>query len=356
MTREDLFRAIGEVEEIRLARCENLSTSNVTALEEGKMKQKTRKSRPLRLVLIAAVLVCMLAAIAMVSAAPEVQLDPYETPEAMLEAVFGINGYPGEEGKVYRPEDWAVNTQHIPSYQREELDMALAEKLVISCIYEVNGSVTGNGYTVTVEAAVYDPVTDVGVLYYSIENPAGVTGYELQNDGEVWWPEGGPVSLNYPSETYIDTACTTDTKLCIVEYFIYGQKLQNSMRGETLCLTLRGTESTLEIPVSGRSGMETAVFGNGAVRLSPIGIVLDGRMMDMLTGRELLIGSLVIRYADGSEYVVTAPAPEADGPETMNYAYSFTVEEGTVTFALNRIVDVEQVVSVVIDGIEFLAD
>lgn len=356
MTREDLFRAVGEVEELRLARSENRSASNVTALEEGNMKQKTTKRRPLRLILVAAAMVCLIAAAALVSAAPELQLDPYETPEAMLEAAFGINGYPGEEGNVYRPEDWAVNTQHIPSYQREDLDMALAEKLVAPCIYEVNESVTGNGYTVTVEAAVYDPVTDVGLLYYSIENAAGVTGYELQNDGEVWWPEGGPVSLNYPSETYIDTACTTDTKLCIVEYFVYGQKLQNAMRGETLCVTLQGAETAIEVPVSGRGGMKTAVFGNGAVRLSPIGVVLDGRMMDMLTGRELLIGSLVIRYADGSEYVVAAPAAEADGPETMNYAYGFTVEEGTLTFALNRIVDVEQVVSVVIDGIEFLAD
>lgn len=356
MKREDLFLAIGEVEESRLARCENLSASNVTALEDGIMKTNTKKRRPLRLMLIAAVMVAMIAAIALVSAAPEPQLNPYENSKAMLEAAFGINGYPGEEGKVYQPDDWAVNMQYIPSYQREELDMALAEKLVAPCVYEVNGIVTGNGYTVTVEAAVYDPVTDVGLLYYSIENAAGVTGYELQNNGEIWWPEGGPVSLNYPSETYIDTARTTDTKLCVVKYFIYGQKLQNSMRGKALCVNIRGTETVLEVPVSGRSGMKTAVFGNGAVRLSPIGVVLDGRMMDMLTGRELLIGSLVIRYADGSEYVVEAPATEADGPSTMNYAYGFTVEEGTLTFALNRIVDVEQVVSVAVDGIEFPVD
>lgn len=56
MTREDLFRAIGEVEESRLARCENLRASNVNILEVEKMN---RKRITLRLVLIAAIVACL---------------------------------------------------------------------------------------------------------------------------------------------------------------------------------------------------------------------------------------------------------------------------------------------------------
>ena len=58
MTREDLFEAIGQVEEERLARCECDMPSNETELEEYDMRTSRR---PIRMMLIAAVLVGLLA-------------------------------------------------------------------------------------------------------------------------------------------------------------------------------------------------------------------------------------------------------------------------------------------------------
>lgn len=379
MTREDLFLAIGEVEESRLSRCENLSASNVTALEEGTMKQKTTKRRPLRLVLIAAVMVCMIAAVALVSAAPEVQLDPYETPEPMLEAAFGINGYPHEDGAVYLPEG-EVNTVHIPAYDRVALDQDLAKESVSLYIYKIGESQTHNGDTLTVEAAVFDPVSGVGVLYYSIENPNGVTGYALQKNGEIWWPEGERIYVNYPSKGYIATAATTDEKLYVVEYYAFSDDLRDDMktliqqagdaglqemipeilqevRGEVIRVSLRGADVKIDVPVDGMGGMEAISLGDNAVWLSPIGIRLYGQKLDMLNeAGELLLDSLVIRYADGSEYIIDRDSADANKPSTMNYAYGVQESDGVLIYALNRIVDVEQVASVVVNGIEFPVD
>lgn len=57
MTREDLFHAIGEAEESRLAHSEIMGSSNVFALEEGNGKHKKRI--PLRFALIAAIVACL---------------------------------------------------------------------------------------------------------------------------------------------------------------------------------------------------------------------------------------------------------------------------------------------------------
>lgn len=65
MTREDLFKAIGQVEEHRLARCD--APSGIVRLEGDDMENKTKKrpaGRMLRNVLVAAVVVALLAATA----------------------------------------------------------------------------------------------------------------------------------------------------------------------------------------------------------------------------------------------------------------------------------------------------
>lgn len=64
MTREDLFEAIGHMEEERLARCENTEPSNIMFLEGNDMENNTKK-RPLgrmaRNLLIAAVVMALMA-------------------------------------------------------------------------------------------------------------------------------------------------------------------------------------------------------------------------------------------------------------------------------------------------------
>lgn len=91
MTREDLFQAIGQVEESRLARCD--TPSGVIHLEGNDMEDKAKKrpcSRILRNVLVAAVVIAMLAVTAV--AAPAV----YE----------GITGaWHTEEWVFYSPTD-----------------------------------------------------------------------------------------------------------------------------------------------------------------------------------------------------------------------------------------------------------
>lgn len=112
MTREDLFAAIGDVEESRLARGENMSSSNVTHLEGNEMTNATKrpKGRILRNTLVAALIVVMLATT--VLAAPIV-----------YRAVFGTVT---DTYEMYTPTDAAGNSDRKDSHEIE-LEIELNE-------------------------------------------------------------------------------------------------------------------------------------------------------------------------------------------------------------------------------------
>ena len=99
MTREDLFLAIGEASESRLARSEwtAVSPSLETQMEGQNMKKTISFKRVIRNVLVAALIVSMLA----VSALAAGSFLIFDSPAQMLRAVFGNEtGYDISEGSI----------------------------------------------------------------------------------------------------------------------------------------------------------------------------------------------------------------------------------------------------------------
>ena len=355
MTREDLFRAIGEVEERRLARTENLSASNVTALEEGIMKQKTTKRRPLRLVLVAAVMVCLIAAVALVSAAPEVQNNRYallENREPVLEAMLGQNGVEHYEGSVTQ-NPGEVNIMVENSYDRVPLDMDLAEKYLTPYLYAIGESQSdtfkiGVGEeakscteTLTVVANLYDASTGCGLLYYTFENPLGDLDYRLQYDGSIG---GDDVWISLPKREFLDAANSTDTKLCVAVHYI------NTRNAKEVAVNLVGMDE-IGVKLAQRE-LEHIHVADGTVTVSPIGMKLESAEALGLEHIDF-VNDVRIRFSDGTEYAVMADV-EGEGYDLQNWAYACGVDgKDGMTYTFNRIVDVDRITCVVINGTEY---
>lgn len=204
MTREELFTAIGAVEESRLERSELA----VSPAETG-----TRKSGKLfRHLLIAAIIVSMLAMTAYAVAGYLI----FESPEAMITAIFGNKtGYDHKGVTTWTDPEKPGSVYENPGFDRVPVDEKLAEEIV-SHVSAVGQSFTWRGYTLTVDAIMYDRITQCGVLTYQLTNPDGIKPYNVEPTGEVW---GHPVNFNKGGESYIIQEKTTDTCLSVAQYF-----------------------------------------------------------------------------------------------------------------------------------------
>lgn len=437
MRAEDLFAAIGAVEESRLARTE------LSVPSRGNQEDKTMKIRPIRIIrnfFIAAVIVSMLA----VTAYAVTGYLIFDSPEEMVSAIFGDQtGFDHSEGSI-QPDPNGPPTGIIvePTFDRVPADEAVVAEDVAPYVDPVGQSITFDGYTLTVDAFVYDSATQCGFVTYLLENPNGVSGYNLQSNGKIIY-DGQPdiVDVNVYGYPFIIQEKTTPTCLAATYYFQmehnWGEDLELSFNAEEPVLEPEETtkllkeleaefrknltpeqavaqamerigkatfeENTRSLPDGMEMDMETyrqdyaytvlthqqfqqqyqtsdnrlvielpendpmpAVHaGEGSVTVTPISMQIDVTNLDFL--HEVLDGqvwitadsvdTVVIRYQDGTEYVVE------DG-YTLNYTFSLI---GSATWGeednynmrtnmFNRIIDVEKVVSIVINGTELPVD
>lgn len=351
MKREDLFAAIGQVEEERLARSEgNVVPSGHPFKEETQMKNhgSNASGKILRCLLIAAVVVTMLATTAFAYTGFVV----YENPGAMLEAFFG------EQPTVHGPDCGCEKcTAAQVTAEREKLDLETAMDAIAPYISQVGDSMVDEcmGNRLTVDAYTYDPHTGCGLVYYTLENEKGRTiSYNLQPDGEIY--DISP-STNYPSKDYLIQGESTATRLKIACYFIksfdnsecyfrigFNGFIREDSEAETtdyLCLPLTD------------NNMSCLTLEGGELVLSSMGLKIgDLPCVREGNGHEPKVRSVTIRYQDGTDYVVT---DETDGNAVRNFGYSLMEfeEDFYLIFALNRVVNLSKVSAIVINGTEF---
>lgn len=357
MNREDLFQAIGQVEEERLARSEMTGPSDVTYQEETEMKKQTRRSgtRTMRNLLIAAVLVAALATTAFAYTGFVV----YENPRAMLEAFFGMQPEPhGDDCGC------ADCTATVPTYERVPLDEDAAQQ-VEPYIAEIGDSLVyePTGYKFTLDAHTYDPHTGVGLLYYTMERTEDMAEYpieyNLEDNGEIW---GVGDVLNVHHRLFLIQGESIPTRLKIAAYYIRSSEenlvfsfgdaqLYDETTGEFLGYD---PEMSLTLPFQQEDGMEGMSLENGNILISPIGLVVKGELpaVEVNDCNEPRVYSVAIRYKDGTEYLVKNDSEEN---LTMNYGVNLMViqDDCMVIYALNRVVDLNKVDAVIVNGIEY---
>lgn len=336
------------------------------SMVSSEKNESNRKHRPGigKFILIAAIIASMT-----ITAFAYVGFTRYENPLEMLASFFGNEQLQSFEGQVVEKDYYGDSYTIVqPAIERVPLDDELAQKLVAPYIADVNKSVSYDGYTLTVVAHQYDSVTACGVIYYTIENPAGISGYEVQYDGTIWWPGGSRTRVdNCNGQDYLLANESTDTKLSIAHYYMrlptdtenyltvgFTSHLRGTMMStdEEKAFDERCKPITLSMDDGG--GMMGLVLGEGTIRVSPIAIRIDVTNMEFLarnTGDKQShtdqIHNLIISYKNGSEYII-------NGDNISNYAYACSSSDGSeISLIFNRLVDVENVECVQINGMEF---
>lgn len=283
----------------------------------------------------------------------------YENPMQMLNTFFGCDDYHIDQGGFVRTEtyydlEWDIvepTVEHVP------VNTKVAEEDVAPYVSDVGKSITSDGDTLTVEAHLYDSATNCGVIYFTLENPDGVRGYDLQQDGEVWWPGGERVVMrNCFGKNYIIEEETTDTRLSVAHYYcgLYGD-------GPYIEACFGAQEEGLILPLNDGGGMNSIMLSEGDILLSPISIQVDARKMEFLrqydTDGTLLppmvdnIESLIIRYMDGTEYIIEM---DTEDQWIANYTYVLCDMYGSeISYTFNRLVNLDEVEAVIINDVEY---
>ena len=151
-------------------------------IKEDKPMKKRSGKRIIRNLLIAAVLVSMLS----VTAYAAVGYLIFDSPEEMLSTIFGDNtGYDHKDVTHWTDPEKPGEVYDNPAYDRVPVDEEVMQSEAAPRVTPVGQSISWKGYTLTVDANMYDKVTKCGLLTYTIENPDGLPRYEVDNNGKV---------------------------------------------------------------------------------------------------------------------------------------------------------------------------
>lgn len=451
MKQEDLFLAIGQVEASRLERSE-WTVSSLQAKEDKTMKAKPR--RFFRNLLIAAVIVSMLA----VTAYAVTGFLIFDSPEDMISAIFGDQtGFDHSDGGAKYFDDGALAAME-PTFDRAPVDETVVEEDIAPFVSPVGKSISWNGYTLTVDAFMYDSATKCGFFTYMLENPAGLPDYQLQTTGEIWY-DGVPdiVSVNQYGYPYIIQDKTTDTCLAATFYFQWDArrdgdleiKLRSTVRytpdefaaliaediarlkqemtpeeavaaekeiigDEAFAVAFQGLaeeeiaeqcyadiagrtaaerleqeneSEAISVPLNNGQNLRSVRAGEGSAIITPICVHIDISDLTFLhTDSQGLhrvttdnVDSLVIRFTDGTEYTVfdgytlnyafcLSQYPEENvqtqvlvPPEEDPYGEGYVYVENSHDYCLlttmfNRIIDVDLISAIIINGVELPID
>lgn len=348
MKAEDLFAAIGGVETSRLERSEWTVQSSSDKQEEPIMYQ--RKKRLIPNVLVAVMIAAMLATAVFAA----VGYTLFENPRDMLDSLFGNKT--GYDNAAWTVPDYKGDVAAEFHSERVAVDETVSGSLAGQA-EPVGKSMTWAGHTLTVDANLYDPATQSGFLTYTIENPNGIRSYEVAPNGEIGFPHGELLKSNQYGRSYVIQDKCTDTKLCATYYyrivnpqttdldlgFTFWTKVDHpeALSNEDL-EKLDGSDSPekITVPCNGNARIPSQTFGNGSVTLSSFAVQIRSAKLEQGDG----IGEVKLTFRDGSEYVV-------EDESTINYLYNvLSPDWKSVTMMLNRLVDVEEVVSVTVDG------
>lgn len=322
-----------------------------------------------RLIVIAAIITATLATTAFAYAG----FTQYENPMQMLKVFFGGDEYYVDEGFSYTETyydqiyNYVVATEeHIP------INTKVAEEDVAPFISDVGKSISYGDYTLTIEAHLYDSATGCGCIYYKLENPNGITDYELQYNGEVFWPKGEKVNIqNCHGRNYIVADETTDTTLSVAHYYCGSDADYLTVSfylwiiGEPGSVTeehwkeFEANNQKLILPLDDGGGMNAISIADGLFQISPIAMKFkiselpflgyyesDGKYCNAVDNAN--IWNLAIRYHDGTEYVI-----ERNEPYTINFTYALG-DYTYMYYTFNRLIDVENIEAIVINDVEFV--
>ncbi len=248
------------------------------------------------------------------------------------------------------------------TYTREFGD-GIAPQSLEGTVQKVNLSVEGNGYTLDIHEMAIDQ-NGCGAVTFTLSNPNGVNYYkpaaetgELVLYGEEEQGIGTP-SMNF-GEEWADTRCTidkdtsSDTVINGTMYFASWDRERDLQHAVTwnICWTEGEGEdaklfeaSTPEFSVGAYVDKKELRSDDSPLEISPFSIQthIDDLGIDAVTKK------LIVTYKDGSEQII-----EDDAAGAYNFYVSLTRNSGENISVPTKLIDVDQVVSVTLEGTRY---
>lgn len=406
MKQEDLFEAIGNVESSRLLRTELETTapSAVTHEEDKPMKKQSVK-RIIRNLLIAAVLVSMLG----ITAYAAVGYLIFDSPEEMLTSIFGDQtGYDHKDVTHWTDPEKPGEVYDNPAFDRVPVEEDVMQSEAAPLVNPVGQSISWKGYTLTVDANMYDKVTKCGLLTYTIENPHGLPHYEVDNNGKIWFPDGEIVDINQYGYSYIIKDQSTENKLTAAYYYQLANPNSDTLELSIYQWAIITTDQMDSIMQELTSQAKQEVTQEEAIEMLKAKIGTENydkyassvtqqelenaayfeianakfneqyQCPDKITIPETALGEMSsLTLADGkirvspiaicvdttdmpdypNGYLAVTKIRFKDGTEylvrddaTANYMFAVGNTDRDVTFMFNRMIDVKEIAAVILDG------
>ena len=206
-------------------------------------------------------------------------------------------------------------------------------------------SISWQDYTITAESYLFDSVTRSGIIYYSVENPNGVGGYYFQENGEFSWAEESEIACGVveAGRQYIDGERSTASAVYLSAFFVLTEEEDQA---EITLWDEKKQQGSLIVELFDGGGMAWAANSGGTVTVSPIGLKID---LDYFGDKYIANApqQLTLHYLDGSSYTVY-------DEDALLYNRMYALQSGsTLTVSFDRIVDVDQLSAVEIDGMVF---
>ena len=265
---------------------------------------------------------------------------------------------------------WNIITSVMPGYERAPVDEELAEKLIGPYIRELNESFSlpntgGTGeyanrentfgdITVTLLSYVQDEA-NTGYLYFSVENPEGLTletwekrGYTVAGEHYMNFL-GGIVRVQAACRDFlVDTENSTDTKVYVGVPIAYVGEHLNSLTVGDAYQEVGGFQEEYTLQADRLVPARTAEGQYVTAAISPMGASL--KKTAALNGGPVMVdalGNFSITMTDGSEYLVLRDDDySADAVDNTTYLCGMNNELENMCF--NRIIDPDQIASVTV--------
>ena len=248
-----------------------------------------------------------------------------------------------------------AKTEHYPTIEREDVDEEKAEALVGAYVADIGKSVALKNYTFTLESALLDE-NGVGALTVRVENP---DGHGLQRRAADYTDEAPEpffcvihrAAGDFPhmdDHMEIVSDAFTETEATLVYYVTPFAPLPAD-EALTLELVLNEPDvdpedlpaATLELPGGDRLPARRFQADGATCQVSPVGMALT---YGFNTNEEAIEDSIVIHYADGSDYVVK-------GEDVINMSVSsLSADLSTTWIAFNRLADADAISGIGISG------
>ena len=246
------------------------------------------------------------------------------------------------------------------TYTREFGD-GIAPQSLEGSVQKVNLSVEGNGHTLDIHDMAIDK-NGCGAVTFTLSNPNGVNYYkpaaetgELVLYGEEEQGIGTP-GMNF-GEEWADTRCTidkdtsSDTVINGTMYFASWNRDRDL--GHAVTWNISWTEgegedakhveaSTPEFSVGAYIDIKELHSDDSSLEISPFSI--QTHIADL--GYEAVDHKLTVTYKDGSQQII-----EDDDAGAYNFYVSLTRDNGENISVPTKLIDVDQVASVTLEGI-----